>query len=435
MISQTASSIQSTAAARTEFKKAVEKIVTPLIGMASMVFWITYVDITSPYPAIGIALSILTAILNISWTRKTWSLNIGGKRIDMRSDQADLFRWASNLAILDPAIILLMNPDAVGFLVVWIILLIGAVCDMFESRFRSITAAIGITTGMATFIYVHGHHYRPMQLLFFAVCLGSISAALLACFRMWEKALNEIELHHIERQRIERDLFKSRSESMIGQQSRAIAHEIKNILGVMTLALELPDTNSSKKEAILQRTVDKMSRVSSLMMNSAKIDERRVSKTFSQLIEDVRMVIGSFARGQNVDLRISAFADVESVQFEEYDGTLYLILHNLIKNGIEALPNSLAFEKRIIELSVQFLENSKTTVRMTVQDHGCGMDEQKLRSYLTGVGETTKEFGHGLGGKFIVDRCAQNGFKLGGHSKKDIGTSIWIDVPTLDSVK
>ncbi len=433
MSAQVEQPIHSLASARGVFKKAVEKIVTPLLGVASLVFWITYFDVSSLYPAIGIAVAIATAIMNIRWTLKPWSLNFFGKSLNMRSDQADLVRWTINLAILDPIIVLFMNPDPVGMLVVWIILMIGAICDMFESRFRAITAGIGIISGMLVFAYAHGQNYALMQMLFFAVCLGAISAALLACFRMWEKALNEIESFHIERQKMERDVFKLRSESMIGQQSRAISHEIKNILSVMTLALDIPNTDGSKRETILRRTVEKLSRISTIVTNTNRTSDVRVKRNVADLLEDVRMIVGPFAAGYKVSLQIDVTEESKSVSFEELDGTLYLILHNLIKNGIEATVDKGTSGSEKIELAVRAAPNQSGLMRFEVRDQGMGMDANQLQTYLSGNLGTSKEYGHGLGGKFIVDRCAQNGFKLGGGSQKNIGTSIWIDVPILSS--
>lgn len=212
----------------------------------------------------------------------------------------------------------------------------------------------------------------------------------------------------------------------IGELTASMAHELRNPLTVVRGFLQLlqrDGVDPKKRETFLKMGIEELDRSESIIRNYLSYAkpqfERMEAVDVCERITHVTGIISPFAtlRGVMIDTvcehNLSTMADPEQ---------LSQVLMNLIKNGIEAMPEGGAVTVRAYKRSRQLI--------IEIADSGVGMTPDELTK-LGNPFFTTKESGTGLG--LMV--CYQIIHSINGcidvQSEKGKGTQFTLLLPAL----
>jgi len=189
---------------------------------------------------------------------------------------------------------------------------------------------------------------------------------------------------------VEQALRQSEKLAHMGQLSAGIAHELNNPLGVVimysNLLLEEVGNDQQLKED-LELVVEQAGRCKSIvggLLNFARKNQVKYSRT--DLGELLRMSTGSLIIPENITYTLNnqlsnPFAEMDREQMVQ-------VISNLLKNGMEAMPNGGA-------LTVS-LSDSHDWVIIKIQDEGTGIFPGDLEKVFEPF-YTTKGIGKGTG--------------------------------------
>jgi len=101
---------------------------------------------------------------------------------------------------------------------------------------------------------------------------------------------------------------------------------------------------------------------------------------------------------------------------------LLQVLNNLLKNAIQAIPES---KKGIIEIALREDENAYT---VKVNDNGIGIPEEQ-RDEIFAPNFTTKTGGMGLGLAIVKNIVENSGGEVWFESEESIGSTFYVSLP------
>lgn len=229
-------------------------------------------------------------------------------------------------------------------------------------------------------------------------------------------------------------LARSEREGAWREMAKQVAHEIKNPLTPMKLSIQYLThafrSNPDNIEPLLKRVsntlieqIDSLAQIAEEFSNFAKMP--RANNQQIQLNDLVESVHDLFKESKNTDVLLSlpqedfyVFADKNH---------LVRVLNNMIKNAVEAIPDS---RKGLIEVSLSKAENIAV---IKVKDNGVGIpEEMKEKVFVPNF--TTKNSGTGLGlaiSKNIIESVSG---KIYFETEKDVGTTFFVELPLEDMV-
>ncbi len=189
---------------------------------------------------------------------------------------------------------------------------------------------------------------------------------------------------------VEQALRQSEKLAHMGQLSAGIAHELNNPLGVVImysnlLLEECADDQQLRED--LELVVEQAGRCKSIvggLLNFARKNQVKYSRT--DLEELMRISTSSLIIPDNISFTMenrltNPFAEMDKEQMVQ-------VITNLLKNGIEAMPNGGA-------LSVNFSDNHDWVI-IEIRDEGCGIAAGDLEKVFEPF-YTTKGIGKGTG--------------------------------------
>lgn len=409
------------------YKTRTAGLVLPVLGVCSLLFYAAYFSGWADPAALGVGVAVLGALINGVLTAKNHRMHLFGRWLNTRDDGVDLSRWIFNLLMLDPTIVILIRPDPAAHFCTWMILLLGAISDTLERRYRLTVGILGIVSFSGTFLWLHRGTFSPLQYAYFISGMTALVIVAQRSYAYWAEALLELEQASQREVKSAEAISSMRIQATLGQQSRAIAHEIKNVVGLMNLSMT---STIATKDQIMQRSMQRLLKICEAIGRTSKDEVAKKTVKVGDLLEDVKLLLSPFVAFSGVSFEISREKTVDSIQITEMEGSTYLILHNLVKNSIEAFDRSLDQIRKItLNVSTVSTQDGNLSVRFSVGDNASGMDRESLRLLLTGSLRTSKESGQGLGSKFVSSQCLENGFSYGGDSTKGQGTEIWVMAP------
>jgi iron only hydrogenase large subunit-like protein len=189
---------------------------------------------------------------------------------------------------------------------------------------------------------------------------------------------------------VEQALQQSEKLAHMGQLSAGIAHELNNPLGVVIMYSNLlleECVNDQQLKEDLELIVEQTGRCKSIvggLLNFARKNQVKYSRT--DLEELMRISTSSLIVPDNISFTMenrltNPFAEMDKEQMVQ-------VITNLLKNGIEAMPNGGA-------LSVN-LSDSHDWVIIEIRDEGCGIAAGDLEKVFEPF-YTTKDIGKGTG--------------------------------------
>jgi two-component system sporulation sensor kinase B len=212
---------------------------------------------------------------------------------------------------------------------------------------------------------------------------------------------------------------------VVSQLAASISHEVRNPLTVVKGFIELlkdPDLPGDVREQYFQFVTTELKSAETIISNYLAFAKPATEKIEDILIDhELRSVIDM----------IKPLASMNSVEISEAivpattrGNTQYFkqCLLNLIKNGIEAIPNG--GELRIVTLV------NKDVITLKISDNGVGMTKEQIKRF----GEpyySSKEKGTGLGSMVVVRTIQSMNGTLNIKSSTNEGTTITVTLPVI----
>jgi two-component system nitrogen regulation sensor histidine kinase NtrY len=226
-------------------------------------------------------------------------------------------------------------------------------------------------------------------------------------------------------------LAQSERETAWREMAKQVAHEIKNPLTPLKLGLQLLDKAWKDKDP--------------------KFDQKfeRFSKSFVEQIESLSSIaseFSSFAKMPDTKLEkvnlfdiigqaVIIFKQMDNVTIDFHLGDAFFIradrdqllrcFNNLLKNAIEAIPDS-----RAGVISITHKVNPGN-VLVIVTDNGNGIPEN-MREKIFAPNFTTKSSGTGLGLAFVKNSIENAGGKVWFETELDKGTTFYLSLPATE---
>jgi nitrogen fixation/metabolism regulation signal transduction histidine kinase len=233
------------------------------------------------------------------------------------------------------------------------------------------------------------------------------------------------------------ELMQAQRNAAWGEVARRLAHEIKNPLTPIQLsaerlrhkyldkmALEDADVLDRSTHTIVQQ-VETLKEMVKAFSDYARMPVMQLQPVdLNDLItEIIELYISS-------DLKIELKLDDNAPQIEADVGRLRQLLHNLIKNAIEAMESS---EKRQLSISTRCAEEHACRfVEMRVEDTGPGIPEDML-GHLFDPYITTKPKGSGLGLAIVKKIIEEHGGMIWAENVQKAGACIIMRLPVMNA--
>ncbi len=233
-------------------------------------------------------------------------------------------------------------------------------------------------------------------------------------------------------------LIKAQKEAAWGEVARRLAHEIKNPLTPIQLSAErikhkfVAKVDGDDKATLTRLTKTIVNQVESMKEMVKAFSEYARLPALSKVqldLDSLIIEVIDMYQAMN-DLEIILQFETKNTYIEADPGKIRQILHNIIKNAIEAMEEK---SDKIITLIVRRSENNPL-IHILIRDNGKGIDDNILPNifdpYVTG-----KSKGSGLGLAIVKKITEEHGGSI--HAEniyKDsilIGTEFMISLPII----
>lgn len=204
-----------------------------------------------------------------------------------------------------------------------------------------------------------------------------------------------------EEQRLEEEIFKNQKLESIGVLAGGIAHDFNNLLTAILGNISLAEAETARDSVIAQR----LGRAQKACAQAKHLTQQLL--TFSKggapiikttsITELIRECASFTMRGSIIKCEYLLPDDLWSVQADE--GQISQVLHNLLINGIQAMPAGgiICVRAENVSFAVsQLLLAPGRYVKITVTDQGTGIAPELLPRIFDPY-FSTKEQGNGLG--------------------------------------
>ena len=236
-------------------------------------------------------------------------------------------------------------------------------------------------------------------------------------------------------------LLQAQRDAAWGEVARRLAHEIKNPLTPIQLSAErlrrkYLDSMSEEEGQVLDRathTIVQQVEAMKEMVNAFSDYARAPDMDIDVFSMDklVREVVDLY-RAQESGVEIVLTSDPAMPKIEADIGRVRQILHNLIRNAIEALENTI--DGRIdVQVSVAEIETIEVML-IKVEDNGPGFIEGSLNQVFDPY-VTTKPRGTGLGLAIVKKLVEEHIGTIVAHNNKDGGAVISIRLPLNEAAR
>ncbi|KAB7732465.1 PAS domain S-box protein [Rudanella paleaurantiibacter] len=231
-----------------------------------------------------------------------------------------------------------------------------------------------------------------------------------------------------EQKRAQQDLIVAEKLSMTGKIARSIAHEVRNPLTNLSLALEqlkeeLPADDDSTQvfTDIIQRNVERIGQLITEMLNSSKPRELdRKPQNLTNIVRDTLHLVSDRLKLKSMQLQTNyctspctALLDSEQIK---------TALLNIFINAVEAMEPG----KGILTVSTSCSDDDRVIVE--VKDNGSGISEEN-RKRLFDPFFTGKSSGMGLGLTTTQNIVNSHKGSIEVDSKEGFGTTFRINFP------
>ncbi|MDQ6418755.1 PAS domain S-box protein [Paenibacillus sp. LHD-117] len=236
-------------------------------------------------------------------------------------------------------------------------------------------------------------------------------------------AIATISRNITSRKQAEEMLRRSEKLSVIGQLAAGVAHEVRNPLTTLRGFVQLQKQTGSLSTAHLDLMLSELDHINLIVSEFLVLAKPQANRyeavNLETIMTDIVTVMDSEARLNQVRLAFEASRELPDVV--GVGSQLKQVLINLVKNGIEAMPDG-------GELSVRISQADNQEVLIQIVDQGCGIAEEDLPR----LGEpffTKKNHGNGLGLMICHQIIDNHKGAIGFRSTLGQGTCVEIRLP------
>nr|WP_316046707.1 ATP-binding protein [Planococcus glaciei] len=241
-------------------------------------------------------------------------------------------------------------------------------------------------------------------------------------------ALAALLIEHILRQEyMLNSLMKHEKLETVSHFAASVSHELRNPLQSVKGFLQLMQEQEYSREKRLefQGTMLEEIEAADQLINDYLLFAKPVQKQLEVLkveseVEQVLKVMKPYAHWGKVEIRLAEFHGSAKILADKQK--LHQALINIIRNGIEAMPDGGTLDIAIKE--------RKNEVSIKVKDAGNGMTKEEIQR----LGEpyfSTKSKGTGLGMMVTYSIIRQMGGEIQVSSEKGKGTSFTLSFPLV----
>ncbi len=230
-----------------------------------------------------------------------------------------------------------------------------------------------------------------------------------------------------EQRSIRESLVRMERFSAVGRVTAAFAHEMRTPLHVISSTAELAIEDSEPKSAIREdldmilRNAKQASSSILALLEFAKTGKAHLKEdSLNEVVASVLRWIDKLCLKQGIDL-VSELSEIPNILIDSQH--LRSVLHNILVNAVEAMPNG---GKMVVRTAA-----TPEGVLLSVVDTGSGMPEAVLAK-ATAPFFTTKEDGTGLGLYLAKRILAEHGASLDFDCPATGGTSVTVRFPALN---
>jgi signal transduction histidine kinase len=224
-------------------------------------------------------------------------------------------------------------------------------------------------------------------------------------------------------------LAKSERESAWREMAKQVAHEIKNPLTPMKLSIQMLQRSMADGAVDLNERIERTSKTLIEQIDTLSNIATEFS-SFAQMpksvVEDVDLVevlqsLTELYRNSEVGVYLQ-LNDVESANIKADKEQVLRVFTNLVKNGIQAVP-----EDRQGEIRIDLI-GSETEWRVAIIDNGSGIPEE-LHDKIFVPNFTTKTSGMGLGLAMVKNIIETSNGKIWFETEEGSGTTFYVSFP------
>ena len=229
--------------------------------------------------------------------------------------------------------------------------------------------------------------------------------------------------------------LQSQRDAAWGEVARRLAHEIKNPLTPIQLSAERLRRKYLKKmpkeegEILDRSTHIIVEQVAAMkeMVNAFSDYARSPDMEISTInVATLMREIIDLYKEQETNINIAFFMDSDDLMFDVDPGRIRQIMHNLIRNSIEAISET---EKGKINITVkQVYIDQITMIEIRVEDSGCGFNKESLGQIFDPY-VTSKSKGTGLGLAIVKKLVEEHMGTIEAENNEDKGAAIIIYLP------
>lgn len=239
---------------------------------------------------------------------------------------------------------------------------------------------------------------------------------------------NQLRSEITEREKAESDLRRTQQLDAVGRLAAGVAHELNNVLLVISSSAELIQHKKSESNKYANRILESAHRgarlTSDMLLFARKGHLENQPFSLNEVVKNVAEMMG------DTQLKVSRINTALSSQEPCISGDRQLIsqaLLNLCLNGMDAMvqPGVLTIKTVLYE----------KTVKITVSDTGKGMSNEEINRAFEPF-FTTKAHGKGtgLGLSMVYGIIKDHAGTIKIMSEKGQGTSVLIELPTTKNL-
>lgn len=247
--------------------------------------------------------------------------------------------------------------------------------------------------------------------------------------------LNEMVEKLKEKELLEKRLYEAEHLSKLGQLAAGIAHEIRNPLNYISLAVDhlkselLPSCpeKGGELESIVNNIKEEVRKANYMVLNfmnygrPLKLRLQRIS--YPALIDKAMPLMRDRLNQQRIEVVRDIPGDLPQMRVDPE--LMRNCLCNFITNGAQAMPDG-----GRITLGAR-LDREAGMLRLTFSDHGVGIEPQDLEKVFQPY-FTTKEAGIGLGLAITERIVKEHGGSLQVESRRGEGTTFTVNLPLAE---
>ncbi|MRR33811.1 response regulator [bacterium] len=240
-----------------------------------------------------------------------------------------------------------------------------------------------------------------------------------------------------ERKKLEDEILKSQKLESLGVLAGGIAHDFNNLLTCVLGNISLAKLQAEPDRILVKRLEDAEKatlRAGDLTRQLLTFSRGGAPVKKAASIKQIVMDSVSFVlRGSNVRCEFSFPDDIRAVEADP--GQMNQVINNLIINADQALPDGgiITVRAENVEIGPEVLPTlpAGNYVRISVQDHGCGIPESNLDKIFDPY-FTTKPTGNGLGLATVYSIIRKHAGLITVDSSVGQGTTFSIYLPASD---